>query len=205
MTAKHTPHTDALDTLGFVIGPNEKRDAIHLGVEPVTAGAYLWPGSHIHLLDGLAHATQPNNSIGIVDPFLLKALDPGDRFWLIVKPREITSLRHVWEHPAFPSSGETAGAINPGPDPSRELSEAWLRDWCSHADVPSYEAVMAAIDGGWHGKDGDSGGYLGDGYLSFGGVDASGDIPDEFWNHVEIVTGKSFPHNKRAYRISCSC
>lgn len=37
---KHTTHTDALDTLGSIIGPDEKRDAIHLAVFPVYAAAY---------------------------------------------------------------------------------------------------------------------------------------------------------------------
>ncbi len=56
MTAdKRTPHTDALDTLGSIIGPNEKRDAIHLAVEPVVAGEYLERGALISLQDGKAY------------------------------------------------------------------------------------------------------------------------------------------------------
>ena len=54
---RHTVHTDALETLGTIIGPEEKRDAIHLAVYPVCAGERLAPGSHVELgEDGLAYA-----------------------------------------------------------------------------------------------------------------------------------------------------
>lgn len=36
--------TDALETLGTIIGTSEGRDAIHLAVEPVEAGERLSPG-----------------------------------------------------------------------------------------------------------------------------------------------------------------
>jgi hypothetical protein len=41
---KRTVHTDALETLGNIIGPQEKRDAIHLAVCPVIAQEQLLPG-----------------------------------------------------------------------------------------------------------------------------------------------------------------
>lgn len=99
-------HTDALASLGTIIKETEKRDAIHLAVEPVIAGDRLLPGDHI-LLDpnnGKAFRAPLNQGLGIVDPFLGQVIQPGERFWLVVYPRQITSLRHVWEHPAFPAS-----------------------------------------------------------------------------------------------------
>ena len=103
---KRTPHTDALDTLGKIHVYDEHRDAIHLGVEPVTAGEVLKPGDHILLHDGFAYLahSHKDKTLGIVDPFLLEDVQPGQKFWLVVYPREITSLRHVWEHPDFPKS-----------------------------------------------------------------------------------------------------
>lgn len=98
--------TDALETLGTIIGNDEKRDAIHLAVENVVAGHTLRPGDDVGFLDDGTVGTC-ETPLGIVDPFLKTSVKMGQRFWLVVYPRQIKSLRHVWEHPDFPSSGET--------------------------------------------------------------------------------------------------
>jgi hypothetical protein len=99
-----TVTTDALETLGMVHFKPEARDAIHLAVEPVEAGENLSPGDHVSLTDGKAYFTGTAKKVGIVDPFLPAPVKAGDRFWLVVYPRQISSLRHVWEHPDFPPS-----------------------------------------------------------------------------------------------------
>src|SRR3954471_13324325 len=113
---KRSVHTDALATLGTVITESEKRDAIHLAVEPIRAAEKLYPGQDVGV-DGTK-----NNPVGIVDPFLKAAVMPGEWFWLLVYPRQINSLRHVWTHPAF-----TDEAVAP----SRNASEKWLRDYAA--------------------------------------------------------------------------
>jgi len=100
---KRSPHTDALETLGMIHFKPEARDAIHLAVEPVEAGENLGVGFDVGIgADGKAYRAVPGiKPLGIVDPFLPQPVGKGERFWLVVYPRMITSLRHVWEHPAF--------------------------------------------------------------------------------------------------------
>lgn len=99
-----SPHTDALGTLGTIIDHTQKRDAIHLAVLPVVAkGKPLYPGDHVKLVNGEAYWTEVGQGTGIVDPFLTTVVAPGQHFWMVVYPRTITSLRHVWDHPAFPA------------------------------------------------------------------------------------------------------
>jgi hypothetical protein len=101
---KRTVATDALATLGMIHDKQEKRDAIHLAVIQVTAHNSLLPGESISSIDDVAYADE--NGLGIADPFLTNLIREGDQFWMIIKPRLITSLRHVWEHPAFDNEPE---------------------------------------------------------------------------------------------------
>jgi len=96
---KRTVATDALETLGTIHTKEEKRDAIHLAVIQVTATIELSPGAPISSING--EAIYDEKGIGIVDPFLNDIVQPGEQFWMVLRPRLITSLRHVWEHPAF--------------------------------------------------------------------------------------------------------
>lgn len=180
---KRRVSTDALETIGNIIDEREKRDAIHLAVEPVLAAEKLFPGQDVGP-DGTT-----KNPVGIVDPFLKSPVFPGQRFWLVVYPRQIHSLRHVWTHPAFIDEPEVQG-VAPALH-KKAASEAWLREFISRADCPDYETVIAAAA------------HNDEEYLQFNGSDAHGDIPPEFWDHVEVVTGRKVP--KRATYFSCSC
>ena len=184
--------TDALETLGMKIGPNEKRDAIHLAVIPMEAKAKLWPGQHV-TADGWP---APQRGIGIVDPFLEGPVHPGERFWLMICPRMITSLRHVWTHPAFADEPEGVAASNAAVESTKEASERWLREFIDNSDCPDYETVIAKAlsNDGWSPE-----------FLHFNGDDAHGEIPPEFYLHLEIVTGISVPLEHRATSFFCSC
>ena len=181
--------TDALETLGTIITEAEKRDAIHLAVENVVAAEELNPGDHVGLVQG-GKAGTCDSPVGIVDPFLIRPVLPGERFWLVVYPRKITSLRHVWTHPAFDGPGD-----DQAPRCSKEESEAWLRAFVARSDCPDYETVVAVATGYGHQWD--------DEYLYFSGRDAHGEIPPEFWDHVENVTGRK--GLSRAKWFSCAC
>ena len=93
MAEQYTPN------IGQLCGDDARRDAIHFAVAPVEAGMDLRPGDHVGLTDG--RASRGAKAIGIVDPFLKGEVKEGQRFWLFLYPNTITSLRHVWTHPAF--------------------------------------------------------------------------------------------------------
>lgn len=191
---KRSVTTDALETLGSIISENEHRDAIHLAVEPAIAAHTLRPGEDVgFVVGGVGVCTAP---VGIVDPFLKAPVKAGERFWLVVYPRQITSLRHVWTHPAFPENDAAVPALSAG---DKDASEAWLRNFADGAGCPGYHALMAKAEEFCDGNSGWS-----DEYLHFGGSDAHGDIPSEFWTHFEVVTGKKPQGNIPTY-FSCSC
>lgn len=202
--AKHSTHTDALATLGTIIGPDEGRDAIHLAVFNAVASCYMIPGTHVVLDETKTTAlpAPPGKGVGIVDPFLLSPVEEGQRFWLIVYPRQITSLRHVWEHPAFPE-GNTQGKEDVPCSHggyafiTKEQAEDWLRDFCDHADCPGFDAVITAAQNNDHSWDKD--------YLHIDGMDAHGEIPPEFWDYMEVYLGRKFGPSERPSYFSCSC
>lgn len=190
---KRSVSTDALETLGTILGDGVGRDAIHLAVEPVIAAEWLYPGQDVGLL-GEGKAGRNGNPVGIVDPFLKSKVEPGEKFWLVVYPRQITSLRHVWTHPAFEPNVVSVPAVN---------SEEWLREFCASADCPGYDSVMRLIREAQLGDPEDYGNsYVDDESLHFSGLDAHGEIPEEFWRHVEIVLG---PQSVKPKYFSCSC
>jgi hypothetical protein len=190
---KRSVHTDALATLGTIIDDTQARDAIHLAVEPVIAGARLRAGDHVTLQDGVAVKANTNRGLGIVDPFVGGWVLEGERFWLVVYPRQITSLRHVWEHPSFPASGETKVAPADVKIHSRE-SERWLLAFADSKGVGYDEMLMHARDYVKYGE-----------YWSEGGRFESESVPDEFWPHYEAVTGETVPESDRGTFFSCSC
>lgn len=215
--------TDATHTLGTIIFSDSKRDAIHCAVEPVCvepvcAAHTLRPGEHVGFIRGKDVGICPN-PVGIVDPFLKTSVQAGQWFWLIVYPRQITSLRHVWEHPAFPPSETTTmdqmesvsafdmkePAIRKTPkaeepdyfqliaDRAKE-SEGWIRNYANALRV-DYDELLERADS-----------YINDGdYWCEGGRFEGEYLDDEFWPHYENVTGKKVPENKRGNFFTCSC
>lgn len=185
--------TDALATLGTIIDAEQKRDAIHIAVEPVIAGERLNPGAHITVKDGVARETSVNKGLGIVDPFLPGPVNKGQRFWFLMYPRMVTSLRHVWAHPAFPDEvGTPAPAV-------KSESERWMRAWAvEHMGDDYYgeggkrdpdDAYEYAIRAGHE--------------HSVGPYESARDyIDNEWWAHWEAITGVK---GERAEYFSCAC
>lgn len=181
------------DTLGLgkLITTEQQRDAIHIAVAPVIADEKLLPGERIGFVEGgnmRVCAMQDVDSIGIVDPFLAKAVTVGQQFWMYLNPGSITSLRHDWTHPAF----VVAGVDGKSP------SEVWMRAWAKKHIANYYDdeesmseddAYEFAIDAG---RETHIGRF----------EDAREHIDGEWWSHWEIITGEK--GDRDAY-FTCSC
>lgn len=153
---------------------NAQRDAIHFAVAPCVAGHTLAPGAWVQLKDGQAINAMSWYSVGIVDPFLTAPVKAGERFWLMLKPNTVTSLRHDWTHPQFAPS---VRVDPPHPDEERLLDIARCyglgrqevlftppSEWCKNTDD---------------------------------------DLPWEFWNLYQEVTGKTVSEDDRWVRCAC--
>lgn len=86
--------------LGGFPSESARRDAIHIAVAPIVAGEPLAPGEHVGVEDRKA-TRWTETMIGVVDPFLKECVSEGQTFWLFLYPGTVTSIRHVWSHPAF--------------------------------------------------------------------------------------------------------
>lgn len=227
MTAdKRSTHTDALETLGFILADNQgARDAIHLAVEPVIAGHNLKTGEHIGIKDGKAvsHKYVRNHDVklvGVVDPFLLGGVQEGDKFWLVVYPRQITSLRHVWAHPDFPDTsdvmfrnvdGKDNIALYPPSLTEKDKAYKWIENYANelsgyysdgygddcYAEITAEELINTAKT---HLKDGAWGDYL-----VYGGKFEGEYTKSEFWDYLAIYLEKEIPEDRRRSFFSCSC
>lgn len=239
---KRSVSTDALETLGTIHTHEEHRDAIHLGVEPVEAGEHLNPSEHIGIgPDGKAYSTVDScvysniKALGIADPFLTSAINPGDKFWLVVYPRQITSLRHVWTHPDF-DANEDQKVLDITEVKSEELmQEIQRRLGVEYEPVkavatytsPAYpESIGARMEAAW---DWINSYALGLGlftdelmeyadmwvdarrrgtwgeYLCKGGDLEGEHVSDEFWDNYDIVRGRITGDNERGSFFTCSC
>lgn len=178
----------ALGTIGKFLEGNHGRDAIHMAVFSARARVDLKRGQRISV-DG-ENAYPDENGPGIVDPFIPDHVKPGERFWMFLKPRVVTSLRHVWEHPAFDNE---VAKIESKPEIS--FSEEWLRTWSSEADHPfSFEAMMDKLANDVEDK-----------CIHTGSDECYGEFSDELYEHLEIYLGKTIKKKDRAEYFSCAC
>lgn len=177
---------DAQHTLGQLLPAGAQRDAIHIALAPMVAARQLIPGQHIDHGDTELELLQV--PVGIVDPFLTKPVEPGQRFWLFLLPNTVIGMRHLWEHPAFDP-------------PSMSLSEAWIRDFAARIPLDYAILMDGALKWVWSQEHGSRWGE----YLVLGGLLEGEVVPDEFWPHFERVTGKQVAEAHRGSFFSCSC
>lgn len=191
---------DAVATMGDLL-PDDAggRDAVHVAVFSAHSTVPLFPSQRVAVVsrgEADAEVSPIGECCGIVDPFLMTAVKPGERCWIYLFPRTITALSHRWSHPAFEES-----IAFYAPPSAKLTSEQWLRDFCAKSDCPSYEEVMGKAS---RVADGGSGSNFDDNYLHFNDQDAHGEIPPEFWDHVAAVLGRPILGSKPTY-FSCAC
>lgn len=224
-------HTDALASLGMIHTRQEYRDAIHLAVEPVEAGVKLKPGTHVYLNEGKAYpiygrlkTPMEAKALGIVDPFITGDIEKGQKFWLVVYPREITSLRHVWEHPSFPAvptstqepdySSELTALVKQKHDMTtddrKQKAYEWIVDYATRLSEDAdgeYNKFITAADlisyGIDHVADAKKGRWADS--LVRGGTLEGISTSDEFWDQLEIYTDEPIDEEFRGNFFSCSC
>jgi hypothetical protein len=189
---KRKVSTDALETLGTIIGPNEKRDAIHLAVCPAVATVRVFPGQDVN-----ANGEPLQPFVGIVDPFLKAPVQPSERFWLVIYPRMIHSLRHVWTHPSFADEAET---VYPQPT-TKDESMKWIKEYADGIGLHWSRLLDGADEWVRSKQDGERWGE----YLVEGGTLEGTSTDPEFWKHYEIVRGITVPEDAKENFFSCSC
>lgn len=95
------------------------KDAVHIAVVGLIAGHTLYPGQRIKLLLGdrggpAVAAKRMEDSVAVVDPFLVAPVTVGVRFWALMLPGTVTNLRHEWDHPLVSGSPAEASEAYEG-------------------------------------------------------------------------------------------
>lgn len=176
--------------LGQIIEGDANRDAIHVAIAPVIAGESLRPGQGIAFESGSTERVRAyGTTIGIVDPFLRESVKEGQRFFMVLYPGTITSLRHEWTHPAFPQSKVE--------NDERSRSERWLMVYAEKMNC--YDEPEKAFHNLLHG--------LRTGELFAHGSDLHGlyelDDADHLKKHAERYLGITIDWGR--FEFTCSC
>lgn len=174
--------------LGTILTKPMGRDALHVAIVDVIASELLHPGEFINFVPGsTTEVKSDDEGIGIIDPYLRSTVKRGDRVWMFLLPNTVTSLRHVWTHPAFP-----APFGPPDNSKEKEASQEWIENYASGLGL-TFEELMLGADS-----------YLKDGDYLCRGSNLEGEYTsDEFWDHYEVLKG--FKVTKRDSFFSCSC
>jgi len=193
-----TRWAEAQLTVGQILQSEARRDAIHFAVAPCVAAEALKPGTHISV-DGRAKPSGDDAAVGIVDPFLTRAVLSGERFWLFLYPNTITTLRHVWEHPAFAQESQPFVPAGASAE-ERRLREIADAIGCDYFDMMAGADtwVETSKDSKWGGE-----------YLTQHGSEGwRDDFPayvDEFWRLYDVVRRTNVPAEHRESFFFCSC
>lgn len=175
--------------LGQIINGIVERDAVHVAIAPVIAVCDIEPGTHIGFTqDDTKHVGPSDNNIGIADPFLTKTIKKFEKFYMVLYPNTVSSLRHEWEHPAFINKNALI----------RDAAIEWMQNFADYAGL-SYDDVMDAAE-----RFQRSGDY----YVQYGSESAEDAMHHfgvaSFWHNYQIITGNNVTDWDGTV-FSCSC
>lgn len=158
---------DPIKTIGQILKGHHERDAIHVAILPVKAAEPLVQGTTVKV-DNLGQATHARReeAIGIVDPFLSKAVEIGEKCWVFIFPGTVTGMRHHWALPAIDGDKTTE-------------SIEWLSEYaiaCKTTYGDLIESVTGFVNNGCNEA------TMEDNFHDY-------EVPDEFWTHFKNVTG----------------
>ena len=172
----------------LIFDDRKKRDAIHIAVIPIVADVGLRPGDKVSVTNEGTATFADDYAVGVVDPFLDGPVRKGERFWLYLKPGSITSLRHEWTHPVFPTVADSSLSL------IQMESEACIKRFAEQMDMSYQELMTAASNWAEKGVSTYSESYYGL---------ATAEDWRAFWAHYENLTGKTAKEKGGFFRCSC--
>lgn len=110
------------------------KDAIHVAIVSVRAGAAIAPGAKCNL-NADREAVCDEKGVGIADPFLKQTILKGESFWLLLNQDEIPNVRHQWDHPSVDFS----------PPVIEVKLNKYIQKYADELGV-TYQQLMAAAD-----------------------------------------------------------
>lgn len=108
-------------------------------------------------------------------------------FWLFLYPGSITSLRHDWTHSGLP---DESLSVEPVPHRPTLEAKAWIEKYAAGIGADYQEIMDAAANWVSSGE-----------YLNHGPRFEGEHLPEGFWTHYELITGKK----GEGSFFSCSC
>lgn len=79
-----------------------QKDAVHVAIVSVRADGPVDAGSRVKINEhgeGKSVGYHNKDFDGIADPFMKDSVVAGQFFWMLIDPKEIGEVAHVWEHP----------------------------------------------------------------------------------------------------------
>lgn len=111
-----------------------EKDAIHVPILPATAGERIMPGALVGI-NNAGYAVNEARGIGVADPFIKRAIERDENFYLWLRPGTVKNLRHDWDHPVLEGIKDSRAF---------ERAEIAIKEFAGILDVSLEELLEAA-------------------------------------------------------------